>query len=179
MFSHHLCFSSNPRESPRRKQIVFDKPPLVLWSLYGGLPCAADALSDQRWYFFSLLSLFLPSSQADMHCRCSLVYPKRAFRQLQSVWFCTLCFIKRIRSCLHIGYICMCASAGCAFDYHAICLASNTVHVYFCICVFHCVFTQRSLSKYINNWINTFKYAPPLSLCVSHISRLLVTRKSV
>lgn len=150
MFSHHLCFSSNPRESPRRKQIVFDKPPCFVQPSWWVSLHSRYTIIRSKTIFFSLLSLFLSSSQADMHCRCSLVYPKRVFRHLQSIWFCTLCFIKRIRICLHIQYICMCASAGCAFDYHAICRASNVVHVYFCIYVFHYmhVYTEEYVKIY-------------------------------
>lgn len=135
MFSHHLRYSSNPRESPRRKQIVFDKPPFFVQPSWWVSLHSRYTIIRSKTIFFSLLSLFLSSSQADMHCRCSLVYPKRVFRHLQSVWFCTLCFIKRIRSCLQVWYICMCARAGCAFDYHAICLASTTAHVFLHMCI--------------------------------------------
>lgn len=154
MFSHHLRFGSNPRESPRRKQIVFDKPScFVLPSRRVSLH-SRYAITRSKTRFSSLLSLFLSSSQADMHCCCccSLVYPKRVFRHLQSVWFCTLCFIKRIRSCLHIRDICMHASAvalliSTQYVCHQILYMRIPAYVYFTVCVF----TQRSKSKYINN----------------------------
>lgn len=151
MFSHHLRFSSNPRASPRRKQIVFDKPPCFVQSSWWVSLHSRCTIIRSKTIFF-LYSLFLPLPLFPPRQKCTaaahLFIPKGSSDIIRVfVFFLTLCFIRRIKRCLHVQYICVGTCTGSAFDYYAICLASNTIHYCTCLFQYMCVYTE-SVKKY-------------------------------
>lgn len=143
MFSHHLRFSSNPRASPRRKQIVFDKPPcFVQPSWWVSLHSRCTIIRSKIiFFFFALFSSpppfppSLPGRQALLLLTCL------SQKGLQISSDCLVFhFIKKDQDMVACSvYICMCASAKSACDYHAIRLASIHVHAHFAYAFLDCM----------------------------------------
>lgn len=150
MFSHHLRFSSNPRESPRRKQIVFDKPPcFVLPSWRVSLHSRYTIIRSKTRFFFLTLPfpLFLPGRHALLLLTC---LSQKALQTSSECLVLYFMFYKEDQGLFARSVYLHACNCRCAFDYHAKCPPPDTVHVYFCICVLHClrVYTEEYVKIY-------------------------------
>lgn len=84
-FSHRLPFSCKIPGRHQDESELCSTNTLVLFSLHGELAQTADIIRSKTIFLLNI-SLFLPPSQADVLCCCSVVYPIRVVRQLQSIW---------------------------------------------------------------------------------------------
>lgn len=147
-FSHFLPFSGTiPGRHQDESKLCLTNT-LVLFSLHGKLARTSDIVSsDQRQYFFLNISLFLPPSlppRQDVHCCCSLVYPIRVVRLLQSIWVFILYFVKGIGTCL-CACLHVCKYRVCVFTVPlSACGMCRSLHgcmhlIWLCICVCVCL----------------------------------------
>lgn len=112
--------------------------PLVLRSLHGGLACTADALSDQRQYFFLY---FLSSSLPPRHsctAAAQLFIPKGSSDIFSVFFFFTLSFFLKKSQVVCVFSIFACVQVQEVVLTNMQCVFIRCCPCAFRICVIHC-----------------------------------------
>lgn len=130
---------------------MFDKHPCFVQLSW---PVSRYSIVRSKTIFFRNISLFLPPSQADVHCCCSLVYPMKVIRQFIGFLSYTLkggsglvCVYLSVLVCVPLWVVAYICASVCMF----------TV----CTCLpGECTATHKGINKI---------YAPFFLLCFQYV----------